>query len=1548
MNRIKQVGFGLILVVAIQNMSSADIIGDYRGDYRAGSTNGQTRPSVLADGWDYMWNANAAIGTSAGNYSSLKWWSGQSHYNFDGAGNVPRDNPAAWVLLNGTGGHPGRGTAQGGGVDRYAIAAYTVQSGEQGLAQITGSSVGGVYFASNGVDLRVYVNDTLVTHFLEPGAAGSGVFNVALGQLNFGDTVYVAMGPNTSDGSDSFSLAYQIETVTDTASVFWDPDGTGPVSGGNGTWDTSSSQWAAGVYGTVPYSAWNNAANKAAYFTGTGGTVTLGTPITARSLSFDAAYTLDGSQTLTLTSGGTGGPGAATFQVINSADTVTISAPIASAAGLAKIGQGTLALTGTTSITSGNLSAAGGTLRLQGSSNTTVAGTVVVGTNGVSGGGQGTLVIQDTASLTAPSLYVGNADRISGTVTQTGGTVGISGELRIAHWPNHTSTYTHSGGSLSAGSINVGWDGTGTLNHSGGSIVVSGTLGVGAHVGTGATVNISGGTLSASGFMLGQYAGTAGTVNHTNGDVTTSDFRVGHYPNETSTYNLSGGTLTVTGTPAGNPFGGSERTGTIYLGIDGTGNLVQSGGTLTAAAMVLDNRGDTTGTDTYTMTGGTLVLGSWGIQGNASSQINLGGGTLRASGSWASSLPMNLTGTGGKTKIDTNGNNISLSGNITGSGGVDKLGDGVLTFTGLTNSMGELNAAGGNVVFGGSSVTTGLGTIRVGVGTTWVPVGGSGTLTIQDTASVTTSTVMMGENWPTIPGMTAVINQTGGTLTITGDSGENAAIRIGHWGSETSTYNLSGGVLNITSPTGDLAIATDGTGIFNQTGGEAFAPGVMVNHRSSGGNATFTVAGGTFNVGARGIQTAGGPAAVNLGGLGGTIRATASWNSSLAMTLSGTGADAINFDTNGNNITLSGVLSGSGGLNKKGAGTLALNAANTYTGGTTVDGGTLLLGVGGATGTIRGTLTVNPGATVDYATGHTFGYLAGESVNVLNITGGTVGGADFGNHFWNNFQLNMTGGTLKLGGTLNEFHNPTITINASPGTAQIVAVTGNAVLRLRDGTSARFNVADGAQPVDLLVDVPITNNASGSGLAKIGPGTMVLQQNATLSGPLSAAGGNLVLAGNAVVTASHVRVGANDYFVPGGGSGTLTIQDSASVTTPSINLGENWGGPTQTNFLNQTGGTVTVTSNSSENAAIRLGHWPNETSTYNLSGGVLNIADPNSDLAIATDGTGIFNQTGGEAFAPGIMVNHRNSAGNATFTITGGRFTIGARGIQTAGGPAAVNLGGGTLRASAAWSSSVPMTLTGTGGNITFDTNGNTITLSGVLSGPGGLNKIGAGTLTLTAANSYAGDTTISAGTLALTGSGSIAGGRIHVEADSFFDITGKPGGLYTMPSGQTLSGDGTVVGSLNVAAGAAIGAGASPGHLTITGDYTQAGTMFVEIAGMAQGTEYDWIEVAGQATLGGVIDVDLVGFTPPLEASFDVLTAANGITNVDLTGVVFDFSGAPTGSRWLAEIVSLGGSAEALRLSVAVPEPSSSALACLAAFLSLAYLERKKRHAQV
>jgi fibronectin-binding autotransporter adhesin len=107
---------------------------------------------------------------------------------------------------------------------------------------------------------------------------------------------------------------------------------------------------------------------------------------------------------------------------------------------------------------------------------------------------------------------------------------------------------------------------------------------------------------------------------------------------------------------------------------------------------------------------------------------------------------------------------------------------------------------------------------------------------------------------------------------------------------------------------------------------------------------------------------------------------------------------------------------------------------------------------------------------------------------------------------------------------------------------------------------------------------------------------------------------------------------------------------------------------------------------------------------------------------------------------------------------------------RTTSGNYDINLGGGTVGAEASWSSSLNMNLTGSNGPVTFDTVGNHITLSGTLSGNGGLIVTGSGTLELSGANTYTGDTTVNAGSTLQ------------------FDVTGSSPGAFRLTNGALLN----------------------------------------------------------------------------------------------------------------------------------------------------------------
>ncbi|HTN74427.1 MAG TPA: Ig-like domain-containing protein, partial [Pirellulaceae bacterium] len=475
-------------------------------------------------------------------------------------------------------------------------------------------------------------------------------------------------------------------------------------------------------------------------------------------------------------------------------------------------------------------------------------------------------------------------------------------------------------------------------------------------------------------------------------------------------------------------------------------------------------------------------------------------------------------------------------------------------------------------------------------------------------------------------------------------------------------------------------------------------------------------------------------------------------------------------------------------LTKLGDGTLTLRGANTYAGVTNIE---------------DGTLRVN-----DVADG---GLVSNLGTNgVINISGA---------------------GTLSYDGTATDAMNRTINLDLSAG-----------------ADSPRIDVAS---PTGELQLTNAIINGVGETLGKTGPGLLSLvgTTSATLAN-LFAAGGTLTLQDTASILVSDTTtVGADPFYFQHGGSGTLNIRDNATLTTGQLVLGENSSGPAQTNVLNQTSGTVIITSKAADTTALRIGHGANTTNTYNLSGGTLTLTDPAAQIASGGEGVGTFAQTGGSANAAGVIVNYLDANGSGVFTLTNGTFALGAGGFSTIGGPAAVNLGGAgpLLIATASSTSTVPITLSGQGASaLTLDTNGHTVTLGGNITGSGALNKVGTGTLALDGTNSYVGPTIVNAGTLA--GDGSLT---------SAVDLSSTA----TLAPGGSLNGDLTT------------------GTVTfVTGSTYQA-----QISGVTPGTTYDQLVVNGDVHLNSAtLDLSLTGVYPG--ATTFVLIQNDGIDAIDGT----------------------------------------------------------------
>ena len=178
----------------------------------------------------------------------------------------------------------------------------------------------------------------------------------------------------------------------------------------------------------------------------------------------------------------------------------------------------------------------------------------------------------------------------------------------------------------------------------------------------------------------------------------------------------------------------------------------------------------------------------------------------------------------------------------------------------------------------------------------------------------------------------------------------------------------------------------------------------------------------------------------------------------------------------------------------------------------------------------------------------------------------------------------------------------------------------------------------------------------------------------------------------------------------------------------------------------------------------------------------------------------------------------------------------------------------------------------------TLDTKGYSSTFSNDISGPGGLVKLGAGTLTLTGANSYQGASLIREGGLAVDGS--VAGPVVAEGAG-------------------TLSGRGSV-GTARIAAGGTVAPGHSVGTLTVNGEFVQeaGGTYAFEFAGGGA----DQIRATGQASLGGTLALI------PVDTDFRIGTAYQAVLADG--GVAGGFSGILQPSPYLSANVSLAGNA--------------------------------------
>jgi autotransporter-associated beta strand protein len=477
----------------------------------------------------------------------------------------------------------------------------------------------------------------------------------------------------------------------------------------------------------------------------------------------------------------------------------------------------------------------------------------------------------------------------------------------------------------------------------------------------------------------------------------------------------------------------------------------------------------------------------------------------------------------------------------------------------------------------------------------------------------------------------------------------------------------------------------------------------------------------------------------------------------------------------GETLTIQDVIAdefnGTGVVQVSGAGTVVLDATNTYSGGTTINSGTLLAGAAGAIGT--GGVSIAAGATLDMGGfAQSIGGLAGTGGLVLadatfsmasdsSFTGILSGAGTLNKQGAGTLTLapvtstailngaTVVAGDLRLGATIGGTIAGPASI-AAGGTLEIGAASPSIGALSGDGALT----GTGTLTINQTFDATFTGAFAGvSALVKSGGGRLTLNPTgAPFAGAVAVRTGTLALGGTGTFGAGGISVaagavlditGANPVLGPVSGAGTLIIENGTRrllATTPiaGVNVSLAAGATLDLGGFSQAIGGL------SGNGAVALAGTltVNETSDTSFNGGL--------------SGAGGLVKQGGGTLTLGVA----NDGLTGALAIQGGAVLAGA---ANAIGHGAVSIAAGAMLGLGAFSQSIG-DLSGGGtvvsaGALTVTETGVT-SFSGGLSGGGSLTKSGGGTLTLNlGADGFTGGLNVLGGTAIIGSGGTIAPG---------------------------------------------------------------------------------------------------------------------------------------------------------------------------------------------
>ncbi|MEZ0256265.1 MAG: autotransporter-associated beta strand repeat-containing protein, partial [Chthoniobacter sp.] len=805
------------------------------------------------------------------------------------------------------------------------------------------------------------------------------------------------------------------------------------------------------------------------------------------------------------------------------------------------------------------------------------------------------------------TLTSGGILATAGTTTFNGGQLAAGNQLEV--WAN--------GGNVV---LNTAVTGSGSQGLAKGG---SGTLTIGAQQFLTGIYTINGGTLT---FSAGApdyailYYPTNGTpqtegltVNAGTVDLNNHNLVVGNITNNNPLAN-SGGTITNSGLTnvTLTSSAGNATTGVILAG---NLNYVRNGNVTTVLTSPSTYNGFTT------IRGGTLTLRDQGSLLNTSAlNLNFANLTLEQTGLNAGSAT-NPTRLSSSVPVVLQGANITLLASGSADGSLT-LNDVTLAATGGYNQVTPtpfVNSGSTAVItFGNLKRTAGSGatlningfynnTNTLGQGTT-VYNGSAFFVTQFNGAALAANTVIP---W-------AVTNAS--DLTV--QSAANGWVTPGTFGTTAYSANTFGtGVLDNYTASSTLPTGTTLVG--------AFRPSGVVTLSITGATDTLNIESGALTV-------ANGNSATIIGSTAGTGQLTAGGSAPA-------GATELDVWNNQNTLTINAkIIDNPNGAKpvifvKYGGGAVTLAAANTYSGGTIVNQGTLNINVAGATGT--GALTMN-NANITESVAQAFSSAANINLNggsILTLTGNnTIGGVITFNNTGGTTTPTITGGNILLTGSIVS-NNPYF--SATPTIASTVDLQGAA-------RTITTNLAAGDSPDTLSISGVISNGS----INKQGLGNLILSGANTFAGGITVGQGGLIFASDSSTTAT---TGTGGPIASGSaGIGTITLGDGAKLYASN---------GTRT-ILNP----ITVQVNSVTNVAtldMGIGQSAlvlNGVITFLGSGTpLIDVEDPLTSLTLANSFTGSNSPFTKIGFGTLILSNPGNSFTGGV-TVTGGTLQMGA------------------------------------------------------------------------------------------------------------------------------------------------------------------------------------------------------------------------------------------------------------------------------------------------